>query len=246
MKRLLLIAAIFTLSGCSYFIQISTFESDSVKLLEDDRFVYSDDIVTIEYKINNEGPIFDFRITNNTDQDITIDLSKSYFVHNKDVYDYAGKSSTITTHSYNFAAQSYSHGHHNAITGYNKSNTISGGNISGVSVSETQAIADKLIIPPHCNRTFSGFPIDRKIYRDATIVKGIESKTPVTLTLTKEESPVCIMNVIAILYNDKEHKVVNEMYVKDINVRPISQDSPKVLIFDDQMHIIYEYHELWY
>ena len=232
MKRLLLIAAIFTLSGCSYFIQISTFESDSVKLLEDDRFVYSDDIVTIEYKINNEGPIFDFRITNNTNQEITIDLSKSYFVYNKDVYDYAGRSSTITTHSFNFVSRSYS--------------TLSVGNATGISISETQAIGDKLIIPAACNRTFSGFPIDRKIYRDATIVKGIESKTPVTLTLTKEESPVCIMNVIAILYNDKEHKVVNEMYVKDINVRPISQDSPKVLIFDDQMHIIYEYNELWY
>ena len=232
MKRLLLIAAIFTLSGCSYFIQISTFESDSVKLLEDDRFVYSDDIVTIEYKINNEGPIFDFRITNNTNQEITIDLSKSYFVYNKDVYDYAGRSSTITTHSFNFVSRSYS--------------TLSVGNATGISISETQAIGDKLIIPAACNRTFSGFPIDRKIYRDATIVKGIESKTPVTLTLTKEESPVRIMNVIAILYNDKEHKVVNEMYVKDINVRPISQDSPKVLIFDDQMHIIYEYNELWY
>ena len=92
MKHFLLLASIFLLSGCSYFIQIATFESDNVKLQEDDRFLYNDDIVTIEYKINSEGPIFDFRITNNTDQDITIDLSKSYFVHNKDVYDYAGKS----------------------------------------------------------------------------------------------------------------------------------------------------------
>lgn len=77
MKHLLLLASIFLLSGCSYFIQIATFESDNVKLQEDDRFLYNDDIVTIEYKINSEGPIFDFRITNNTDQDITIDLSKS-------------------------------------------------------------------------------------------------------------------------------------------------------------------------
>ena len=243
MKHLLLLASIFLLSGCSYFIQIATFESDNVKLQEDDRFLYNDDIVTIEYKINSEGPIFDFRITNNTDQDITIDLSKSYFVYNKDVYDYAGKSSTITTHSYNFTSQSYSHGHHNAITGYNQSNTISGGNISGVSVSETQAIADKLIIPPHCNRTLSSFPIDRPIYSSDEIDISIKNKTPVTGTLTKEDSPICLINSITINYNDKEHKIINEMYVKYINVRPIAEDSPEIVRYNDQMYLIYKLNE---
>lgn len=243
MKHLLLLASILLLSGCSYFIQITTFESDNVKLQEDDRFLYNDDIVTIEYKINSEGPIFDFIITNNTDQDITIDLSKSYFICNKDVYDYAGKISTITTHHYNFAAQSYSHGHYQAITGYNKSNTISGGNISGVSVSETQAIADKLIIPPHCNRTLSSFPIDRPIYRNDEIDISIKKKTPVTGTLTKEDSPICLINSITINYNDKEHKIFNEMYVKYINVRPIAEDSPEILRYNDQMYIIYKLNE---
>lgn len=243
MKHLLLLASIFLLSGCSYFIQITTFESDNVKLQEDDRFLYNDDIVTIEYKINSEGPIFDFIITNNTDQDITIDLSKSYFICNKDVYDYAGKISTITTHHYNFAAQSYSHGHHNAITGYNQSNTISEGNISGVSVSETQAIVDKLIIPPHFNRTLSSFPIDRPIYSNDEIDICIKNKTPVTETLTKEDSPICLINSITINYNDKEHKIINEMYVKYINVRPIAEDSPEILRYNDQMYVIYKLNE---
>lgn len=243
MKHLLLLASILLLSGCSYFIQITTFESDNVKLQEDDRFLYNDDIVTIEYKINSEGPIFDFIITNNTDQDITIDLSKSYFICNKDVYDYAGKISTITTHHYNFAAQSYSHGHYHANTGYNQSNTISEGNISGVSVSETQAIVDKLIIPPHYNRTLSSFPIDRPIYRNDEIDISIKNKTPVTGTLTKEDSPICLINSITINYNDKEHKIINEMYVKYINVRPIAEDSPEILRYNDQMYIIYKLNE---
>lgn len=239
MKHILLLASIFLFSACTYFVQICTFESDNVKLMEDDRFIYSDEIATIEYKINNEGPIFDFRITNNTEQDITIDISKSYFVYNKEVYDYAGRSTTIMAFSYDFASKTYSIGN----SFYNSSTTVA--NTRGVSIAETQSIADELIIPAGCNRTLSSFPIDRKIYNDDEIVESVETATPVTITLTRDDTPICLTNCITLRYNNKEHKIINDLYVKYINVYPIPIDTQKVLIYNDQMHLIYNSYELW-
>mgnify|MGYP003294899424 CR=1 FL=1 len=62
-------------------------------------------------------------------------------------------------------------------------------------------------------------------------------------TLTKEDSPICLINSITINYNDKEHKIINEMYVKYINVRPIAEDSPEILRYNDQMYVIYKLNE---
>lgn len=235
MKQFILLASIILLNGCSYIVQISTFESDNIKLQNDDRFIYNDDIVSVEYKINNEGSIFDFRVINNSKQEITIDITKSYFVYNGNVYDYAGRSTTISTHSFDFSANVYSFGNDNSY-----------GSVKGISVSETQTTPNHLIIPAGCYRTFGSFPIDRHIYYNSEIIYSLQNKNPTAVTFTKENTPTLIMNVITIIYNGEEHKITNELFIKYINVYPLSKApgvteySKEVLIDNNQMYMTYD------
>lgn len=237
MKHFTLLASLFILTGCSYFVQIATFESDNITLQNDDRFIYNDDIVSIEYKINNDGSIFDFRVINNTEQEIVIDITKSCFVYNGNVYDYAGRSTTIATHSFDFSLNSYFIGN---------SQISSTGSATGTSIAETKTIPNQMIIPAGCHRTFGSFSIDRRIYYNDAILNGIQNNNTVARMFTKENTPIRIINIITILYNGEERKVINEMFLKYINVYPLSKApgvtnyNEEVLIYNNQMYIKYD------
>ena len=90
-KRLfpLLLAAIITTS-CSqkFYQQIATLTSESVELKEDGSYAYEDGVMTIEYDFWTEAGEFTFRVNNNSDDDIYLDMSESYFVNNGLAKDY--------------------------------------------------------------------------------------------------------------------------------------------------------------
>ncbi|MBR4963936.1 MAG: hypothetical protein IKZ32_01120 [Alistipes sp.] len=94
MKRLILIFTIIPiLFSCNKYVQIATFSSDNVTFHED-KFAYVDDNIAIEYLFYKSDGIFNFAITNLSEEDIYIDLTKSIFVLNGQVFDYAGYSTT--------------------------------------------------------------------------------------------------------------------------------------------------------
>ena len=92
MKNLLKtsVAALMMATACSpvYYRQVATLSSDDVKFNERGEFVYENDMVCIEYNFWRENGGVDFLVTNNTDDDIYLDLSQSFFIRNGYAYDY--------------------------------------------------------------------------------------------------------------------------------------------------------------
>lgn len=238
MKRLLLLALIFAFSSCSTYVQILTFESDNVKIQPNNKFSYSDDIVSIEYKINSEGSLFDFNIENNTDTDVIVDISKSYFIYNGQVFDYAGRSISTTLSISGSTGSSYSFGLDNRYT-TSTSSTV------GVSITETQDIGNQLNIPTGCYRSFSGFVIDRVIYYNYQMIYSVNDIDSYELKLSKENSPILIKNIIALIYNGEKHSITNEFYVSKIGNYPkyhaprSSSYNNEISILKNQMYTIY-------
>lgn len=94
MKKLILpvafvSVAIMAMTSCAPLIyqQITTLSSDDVTM-EDGDFIASTHDCTVEYDFWSECGNFVFFVTNNSDRDIFIDMTKSFFIRNGIAYDY--------------------------------------------------------------------------------------------------------------------------------------------------------------
>lgn len=82
------VCAIVTLASCSSYYQIATISSDNARIADNGDFAYDFGEVIIHYDFWSSCGNVSFAIENNTDNDITIDLSKSFFIKNGFAYDY--------------------------------------------------------------------------------------------------------------------------------------------------------------
>lgn len=100
MKRLfLLLFAFIAFSSCTkHYMQLATLSSDSV-FLDEGCYVYKDDNIAIDYLFSTDDGVFEFAVFNISDGDIYIDLEKSVFIYNRQVYDYAGRETSVTSTS---------------------------------------------------------------------------------------------------------------------------------------------------
>lgn len=100
MKRLfLLLFAVTAFSSCTkHYMQLATLSSDSV-FLDEGCYIYKDDNIAIDYLFNTDDGVFEFAVLNISDGDIYIDLEKSVFIYNRQVYDYAGRETSVTSTS---------------------------------------------------------------------------------------------------------------------------------------------------
>ncbi len=101
MKFLLSLTTLLLFTACSpeIFQQIATLSSENVELKDDRAFAYENELFTIEYYFWSESGKFYFTITNNSDDDLYLNLEKSYFVNNGYAYDYYQNRTFVYTNS---------------------------------------------------------------------------------------------------------------------------------------------------
>ena len=91
MKKLSLLCTIvllFVLSSCSStYYQIYEVKSEGLQT-KSDGLVYEDDNCLLFYNLWNKSGSLSFVFANKTDKDITIDLTRSFFIKNGVAYDY--------------------------------------------------------------------------------------------------------------------------------------------------------------
>ena len=149
MKKLFLLLAIasWLLTSCtpSVFMQIATLSSDNVNLQKNGSFAYKDTLMTIEYDFWSKTGKFSFLITNNSDNDIYLNLSESYFVNNGYAYDYYRARTYIYANSYP---------------------TV---NNNGHSV--TYKEKPVVCIPAHSSKTFEEFNVATSAFRDCGFIR---------------------------------------------------------------------------
>ena len=208
MKRVLFaIITLLSFSSCSY-MQFVSYSSDNVILKESGEYLYQDENVAIEYLLNGEDGVFYFAITNISDNDVYIDLNKSVFVYNDQVFDYGGRSITeidMTTLTNRFTTI----GRYSA---YSTATSVINGTI------QTQTTPDKALIPSKCYRCFKGFQINHGEIKIGGLNRYPKSDKGevATVTFTKQTSPICFTNRLTLVINNIEHPIENTHYIYSI------------------------------
>lgn len=216
MKRVIIFTSLLLLTSCFAHIQISTYQSDNI-MISDNKYQYNDDVLSIDYKFNNEGDIFTFTITNKSDKDVYIITNKSYFAVNGNLYDYAGRSTTSSYSNYSIDGVSYT----------STNSTYLYQNVSGSTTSSTSTIGKELIIPPGYSRTFSTFSIKHNIYINNHVVNGLLDGKDTAIYFLKEDSPITLTNAITYIYDGTNYEAINEMYLQNIQTLKIEKEKIK-------------------
>lgn len=103
-KQILALAALFfALTSCSSFYQIATISSYDAKMNDKGDFAHNCGDIVIHYDFWSSCGQTYFAIENNSEKDIDLDLTKSFFIKNGVAYDYFLNRATIYTNGISVA-----------------------------------------------------------------------------------------------------------------------------------------------
>lgn len=226
MKRLILIFTIIPiLFSCNKYVQIATFSSDNVTFHED-KFAYVDDNIAIEYLFYKSDGIFNFAITNLSEEDIYIDLTKSIFVLNGQVFDYAGYSTT------EFSAYSQI----DASTAIGNTRMATSGEMQTSGNATTFTTPDRIAIPSNCYRVLTGFEFNNEIITHQDIDNAPTQNRVAIATFAKDDSPWKFLNKITVIIQDQEYTIENLFYVSKLSNEKYKPNSNTYEWLDNNQH----------
>lgn len=240
---------LMSMTSCNQvFYQAIKTQSDNVKPVAHNELAYEDDDCIITYNLwQNRGNI-GFLFTNKTDQDIFIDLRKSFFVMNDMAHDYylgrtfthsksvsvskqkgasiGGKPTTIDG-NLDYELISFSSGSKIRIDNATLTASMSYGssNTQAVSVEEQPIVC----IPAHSSKYIEEYIILPQPYRECEFARypstsrmsSNEAKIKI-LRFSEKNSPVKFSNHITYSIGDNKvsRKVVNSFYANEITNLP--------------------------
>ena len=212
MKQLLSILAIsMLLPSCTttYHFQVLETASDNPKIKTDDKQTqYEDENCIVSYDMWESNGKAGFLFYNKTDQIITIDLAKTYFVRNGEAFDYYAEEVISRTNS---ASSSTGNG---IYWGYGIS-TVNSKSVSN-SYQSTIVLPSVITIPPKSHKTIRKFEIKEGIIRLCDLTIDPQEKTE-PINFDKSNSPFTFSNIITYQVGDSESVTIyNDFYVQSV------------------------------
>jgi hypothetical protein len=213
-KQSLIVFIVSILVSCSsykhsYFqVFKTTAEKGDIK---DNWITYVEDDVVVRYNFrSNKGYIL-FEVLNNSNEDIVIDLDKTFFVLNNEAKEYYTQETTTQSVAYS-----------NSEAVLNKSYLYRdiAFAASGSSSSESSsAITNKqfLTIPPLTFRTFRKFNLIDDYFEHCDLNKFPRNTKSKIVNFTTKDSPIKFSNIITFKQNDKPKRVSHNFYVNEIS-----------------------------
>lgn len=225
---LLLCIACLSLSSCKTlqtYYQVCDVQS-SLPLNTSGSYEFKDNACTVSYDFWCNGGNPGFVFTNNTEQIIYVDLSKSFFVKNGIAYDYfLNRTITASAAYVESASNSKSgsaYGYWNAIGGLIPGSVAASiGSSSSASKSSAVETTEKSIvaIPPHTSKSFSEYSISpRFFYECDNNITPSKKETP-TYTYQLLNSPLKFANYITYRIGNEviEHSFTNDFFIKEVS-----------------------------
>lgn len=218
MKKIILPLLALILISCeapNYYYQVYKTNSDNGSF-KNNKIVFEDNNCEVHYNLWGDGGNIGFSIYNKTDSDLTINLTKTFFVLNGISYEY-------------FQNRTFSKSTNNGtiVTSYNYpyywNNNIT--NVSGTSSTSysTQFIEKpELTIPPKTLINISEFKIVNTNYLNCDLEKYPWRKNVRTLNFGKNVSPFVFYNLITYSTKSETLRIENKFYVSEITNYPSS------------------------
>ena len=210
-------ALICILSSCaSTYYQIYEVKSEGLQT-KSDGLVYEDDNCLLFYNLWNESGSLSFVFANKTDKDITIDLTRSFFIKNGVAYDYyqdqtytEGSSTGLTiskglTASYSKLMYEYFTWNPVLVKGQAPVQNITNNTImSSISTKAPKVI----IVPAKASKVIPSFNISDFIYKDCGNNKvNYPEKQSETINYTSNNSPLTFSNRITYKIDGQENSI---------------------------------------
>ena len=221
MKKILSIAfGAFVFASCSQQSFIQVVDVKGTVPMENNTFVYSDNVVRITYIMWANGGNAGFIIENISDKTVYVDLANTFFIKNGAAYDYFlnrsyGKGSasnfTVAKSATATAFGIWSLSNLPGSKSYTAAASATIGNTSSVSVSEKAIVA----IPPHSFKSISEYAIAGDVIEDCSVKLFPKKKSPDSMSFTEQNSPIKFTNYITYSVGESGNPVVvtNDFYV---------------------------------
>jgi hypothetical protein len=215
-KFLLLLTIILTSCASKNYYQVYKANAEKGKP-EANGIVFEDDNCRVVYNLWKDGGDIGFGIQNKTSKDLTLDLTKTFFVINGIAYEYFQNRVFSKSSIFLAASSTYS-------TPYSRyRNTITSvGGTSSSSHGTSYAEKPKLTIPPMTMVLVSEFNITEYRYINCDLRKFPSKKEIKTLRFEKENSPFIFNNLITYSTATDTIRLENNFYISEITNLPES------------------------
>lgn len=233
------IGIMLTLSSCSSWYQIVTLASRDIEMKDTGAFVAHTGMLSISYDFWSENGNVSFYVTNHSDSDIYLDLSRSYYIWNGKVFDYflnrtyvttggvssanrqsksitsaSGRTTQPTTYSGAVAPETYASG-----KGSYMSATVNTDNMQHVTYSNSIEYKEAKIvaIPARSFRSFGEYNVAiGGEYKQCGFVRNPRGKEVSMLNFEEDNSPVVVENRLMFVIDGVDVPISNVFYVSEL------------------------------
>ena len=229
-QKLFLLAAVCSamLSSCGSTSYYQLYEVTPVSEIKntDNELVYEDKNCKVSYNLWSDSGNAGFKFYNKTDENISIDLSNSFFILNDVAYDYyknrvfteETSESLSRAKKSSFSGVAYTNSFLGAIAGMQsvqEGATHTSG--SSIAVTEQQTI----IVPPKTSKYIYEYSVNSTLIKNCDLLKYPTKSKVKAISFSKESSPLSFSNRISYTVgNNNAVKIENSFYVSQISNHP--------------------------
>lgn len=232
----LMFACFLTSCSSKYYYQVYEVKSENLES-QSNMLKFEDENCIVYYNLWDNAGNLSFVLKNKTDNDLVVDLTRSFFIKNGVAYDYY-KEQTVTNSqtsalsstaglkaSYSKVAYEYPTWSPVLVTGQAQ---VQKGIISALSTSVETKLPSYVIIPAKTSKFLSGFKISDYVYKECgNLNMNYPKMESETIKYTIENSPLSFSNRIAYKFDGKE----DLMYIQnDFWVSSLTNYSEKFII----------------
>ena len=218
-RRILLLLTVMSMTSCaaSVYYQIATISSPQMSVSDDGRFSYNENDLTIDYDFWSDHGKVGFIITNNTNEDIYIDLSRSFLIVNGMTFDYY-KNRTYKSKTSGIVNNSSPEKGITIASGKSMTNVLANNVTSQDPYNYIIETTEKegVWIPAHAARYFCEFYLLKDTYRQCGLPLNPSRKENASIDFNEMDTPYAFENRLMIMINGQEQRLVNYFYINNI------------------------------
>jgi hypothetical protein len=218
MKRIILpiLTLLFTSCAVTNYYQVYKTNADN-GIVDKNKIVFEDNNCSVYYNLWTEGGNVGFSIYNKTESDLTVYLTKTFFVLNGVAYEYfqnrtfsksSNSGATVTSYNYPY---------------YLNYNVAKVAGTSSTSFSTSYIEKPELTIPPKTLINISEFNVTNTRYTNCDLTKYPSRKNIKTLKYGKDNSPFVFYNLITYSTKSDTLRLENKFYVSEITNYPSTE-----------------------
>jgi hypothetical protein len=226
MKIIITAFIVMLIASCSFtneYYQVFKAKTEN-SVIANEKIVFEDINCTVTYNLWSNGGDIGFNIYNKTNNDIIVDLTKTFFIINGMASEYFQNRSTSKSINSLSAITSYNY----PIYYYRNLNSLSISEASSTSYSTSYIEKPQLTIPPKTFINITGFRITESRYINCDLVKAPTKNTLKTLKFEKSNSPFFFYNIITYYLNQDTTKFENRFFVSEVTNYPKDEMFTKV------------------